>query len=333
MEYLFSSSPSRSLQACLPGCCPKRLSRVGQYIQRRPFVEADGLPEPLQASEDEIIEDLEDETEIQANPRPQDSRNFEFVNAIGAALPNATSRPFIRSHVMREANRVTYSPGTGQSVGSSSEGGPQRQEPSQPQVQKFRISPSGLRPLLPSKRSRKGQNRSGGSSPSRLTEGEDYQAEVPQIQGADTNDLYDATDTMVQFASDPGLLELQTFLSDYTPNTDAQTLERGKIPVTSPVSSGPQIPIAVRLFTIGGEQMDPFNSLPIPSSHRTEILLHHCKPNFSQTSLQILQSQLSMESDEPWKGPKPTSLTHSIFRSNSINRISPSHGGSANVMV
>jgi hypothetical protein len=204
------------------------------------------------------------------------------VNAVGATAPNATSRPFIRSHVMREANRLTYSPTTGQSVDPSSAAGPQTQEQSQPQVQRFRIGPSGLQPMLPSRRSRRGQIESEIILPSSpLEEIEEYnrQDDLQQAQGASTHELYDTRYAMAQFPSDVGLHGSEPYIRDDSHNPVAQNVAQDIIPAHWPMNIPPSNPTdrPVHLSSLAGEQMDPFNSLPISNSSRAQMLLHHCK--------------------------------------------------------
>ena len=267
-----------------------------------------GLPEPHPEQADEIPDNLEDDTEIQDQLRPRDSRNFEFVNATGAMVPNATTRPRIRSHVMREANRLIYSTNTGQSVGSSSARGPLMQESSQPQVQKFRISSAGLRPMLPSKRSRRGQNRSGRSSPSRLIEDVEEYEQPPNAQQLPANrpeEPNDSRSAMGRLFSDTGSQSFYQYTGADPPSTAAQILEQGITPVILPVSSRRLIQPFVHLpTTVGGGQMYPFNSLPIPHSHRTEILLRHCESTYHPTLL--------VTSLKPLLQSKPRSTWNSI---------------------
>lgn len=192
-------------------------------------------------------------------------------------MPNAISQPYIRSHVMREANRLTYSARTDQSAGSSSAGGPRLQEPPIPQVQKFRISSDGLRPMLPSKRSRRGQAQSGRSSLSRSAEEveEDEQQLVDQQPFIGiSNSAKSATGGLI---SDSSFQRFHPYVGDDPLNTPTEALEQGKMPGISSMGSQPFDPPYAPLSAIGGEQIVHFNTLPIPRSHRVEFLLHHCK--------------------------------------------------------
>ena len=190
---------------------PPRLLLKSQCFTSRDYtISSDAviLPESTQESQDDIVRDTEDEIESEHYHQPQASRNFEFVNSSGGALANAISRPSIRSHVMREANRIRYLPSTGHSSVSSSGTGPQVPGPSQIQVQKFKIGPSGLRPMLPSKRSRRGQTKSSQSSPSKLNadcDDDSENSEGPMTAGAGAHDFQDRYSLGCELLDSPNL--------------------------------------------------------------------------------------------------------------------------------
>jgi hypothetical protein len=77
-------------------------------------------------------------------------QNFEFVNATDSDRPNASAREMVRSHVMREVNRVSSMQKLASSSAASrvSGGGPKKQ------TQRFRLGIAGLREIPPTTRSR-----------------------------------------------------------------------------------------------------------------------------------------------------------------------------------
>lgn len=209
--------------------------------------------------------------------RPRDRRLFGVVNATGSTKPDAISRPFIRSFVMWEANRLIPS------QGPSSQTAPQISTYKAPennaQTQKFRYSSTGLQVVPCSTRQSADQP---GSE-------RDFQLSSITDSAAASSDA--ATDNIIH-----GLLGMEV---DGAPTIEETNMSFGYQSASPAVIStvnnvlmsemrSPTEPASSFIgamflasqdlqSTIGEELLDPVQMLPLTQSQRTQLLMHHCK--------------------------------------------------------
>ncbi|KAK9364507.1 hypothetical protein V1509DRAFT_613407 [Lipomyces kononenkoae] len=196
----------------------------------------------------------------------QNTRNFGFVNVTGSTKPDPVSRPFIRSYVMREANRLPS-----QKTGEDSSSNTREQGT---QTQKFRFSSTGLQPVLSSTRRRIARPNSEGSVNSSKSVRE-------AVSSVGTEDSVLSTVCGVEDeGSAAGALELIYELPNMSLQGPSHAFDTSQFapneqnPLSQPADS--LIGTISRASNLqGAEMFNLFDPLPVLQSQRIQQLLDH----------------------------------------------------------
>ncbi|KAH8800257.1 fungal-specific transcription factor domain-containing protein [Xylogone sp. PMI_703] len=209
----------------------------------------------------------------------KNTRNFEFINATGSTRPDPVSRPFIRSHVMREANRMPS-----QKMAESSSDTYEYHNLSQ----KFRFGSAGLQLIPNSPRRKITRRKSEGSlkfnfSKDSVTEAVDSMGTentLPSISGIEGDGSTSATLELIyeeQNVNSQGLT--------YAFGSSHGTLDKENPPSETANSSIGAIFLASNLQGSRAEEMlNPFDPLVISRPQRVQQLLLHYQNYFIHSS-------------------------------------------------
>ncbi|RFU33626.1 hypothetical protein B7463_g2717, partial [Scytalidium lignicola] len=233
--------------------------------------------------------DKTDENDSEPTKAIAASQTFEFVNVIGSKTHDKSSQALIRKHVMQDVSRRKELEKI--LVGIEGAAGPStelRNVGTGPRMQKFRLSSGGLQQWQRT-RGAKPKVSSKESSLSTFTSslGNSSLDSVQRVRSLD----------FVQDEASAGDKIMRNRTSEEVPGPFTNNSGSTQMSVNGNFPQVPKDPLATNAV----ETMDPFHTLPIQASQRTNVLLHqfHLRVKISSLMMSARRSWLELSIQDP----------------------------------